>query len=477
MTPSAYGLGEGIIANRSYDTVATVNAGNGYPMDIHEFELTDSGDALFTIYSPILVHLPGDPEGELSPLLDAIVQQVDVRTGLVVWEWHSYGHIPLSESQATPENSASYDAFHINSIQPLAHDKVLISARDTSALYKVDRSSGRIVWRLGGSASDFKLGKGARFHFQHDARWLGDGQLSLFDDQAGPPQFAPSSRGLILKLKRHPKRATVVKSYHRPEDTSAQSEGVGPDPPRRRALRRLGRAAVLQPVLAARQAALRRPAAGRRRLLPRLPRALEGESADAAGRGGGPRRRLERLGLRELERGDRGRALAAARRRRRVLAGAGRDRRPPGLRDPDRRRQRREPVRRPGARRRRQDARDLGAGRRAVTPKPPNLLLLITDQQRAPRHWPEDPGWLAELTPNDAELARTGLSFKNAFCNTAMCSPSRATLLTGRYPAEHGVTLTLTTGDLQPDPRHTPAVVVDDGRPAAPPPGAAPAGC
>jgi arylsulfatase A-like enzyme len=91
--------------------------------------------------------------------------------------------------------------------------------------------------------------------------------------------------------------------------------------------------------------------------------------------------------------------------------------------------------------------------------RPPNILLVITDQQRQPRHWPDDPGWLSQLMPNDAELRRTGLSFNNAFCNTAMCSPSRATLLTGRYPAEHGVTLTLTTGDLHPPRRNGPAVV------------------
>ena len=61
--------------------------------------------------------------------------------------------------------------------------------------------------------------------------------------------------------------------------------------------------------------------------------------------------------------------------------------------------------------------------------------------------------------PNEHELARTGVTFRNGFCNTAMCSPSRATLFTGRYPAEHGVELTLTAADLQPDPRNTPAVV------------------
>jgi len=90
---------------------------------------------------------------------------------------------------------------------------------------------------------------------------------------------------------------------------------------------------------------------------------------------------------------------------------------------------------------------------------PPNLLLLVTDQQRAPQHWPDDPGWLRALTPADHELARTGLSFRQAFCASCMCSPSRATLLTGTWPARHGVTLTLTAADLQPDLRHTPWVI------------------
>ncbi len=125
VTPAAFGLGEGVIADSSYRTIRTVHAGNGYAMDLHEFELTPDRDALFTVYSPILVHLPGTPAGTLSPLLDSIVQEVDIATGLVVWEWHAYGHIPLADSHATPANSSSYDAFHINSIQALSHGRVL----------------------------------------------------------------------------------------------------------------------------------------------------------------------------------------------------------------------------------------------------------------------------------------------------------------------------------------------------------------
>ncbi len=94
----------------------------------------------------------------------------------------------------------------------------------------------------------------------------------------------------------------------------------------------------------------------------------------------------------------------------------------------------------------------------------PNMLLLITDQQRRPRHWPDDSAWLKDLMPNQAELARTGLTFRNGFCNASMCSPSRASLFTGLYPAHHGVTLTLTAADLKPDPRNGPAVAADLAR-------------
>jgi len=225
VTSAAFGLGEGVIADSSYRTLRTVHAGNGYRMDIHEFELTPAGDALFTVYSPVLVHLPGTPAGTLSPLLDSIVQEVDVRTGLVVWEWHSYGHIPLAQSYATPANSASYDAFHINSIQQLPHGRVLVSARDTSAVYLIKRSSGRVLWTLGGKASDFRLGHGARFNFQHHAQMHGRDRVTVFDDEAGPPQKGPYSRGLLLKLDLPRHRARLVREYRRSTTTSAQSEG------------------------------------------------------------------------------------------------------------------------------------------------------------------------------------------------------------------------------------------------------------
>jgi len=67
----------------------------------------------------------------------------------------------------------------------------------------------------------------------------------------------------------------------------------------------------------------------------------------------------------------------------------------------------------------------------------PNVLIVITDQEREVMHWPE--GWADANLPARRRLLANGLRFTNAQCNTAACSASRATFFTGLYPAQHGV--------------------------------------
>ena len=104
---------------------------------------------------------------------------------------------------------------------------LIISARHTGAVYKIDRTTGAVVWRLGGKKSDFAFGDRARFAWQHDARWRSDGTLSLFDNHADSEDAAETerSRGLVLRLDEAARTATLVREYTHPAGLLAPSQG------------------------------------------------------------------------------------------------------------------------------------------------------------------------------------------------------------------------------------------------------------
>jgi hypothetical protein len=120
-----------------------------------------------------------------------------------------------------------YDYFHANSIDVAADGSLLLSARHTWAVYKIDRGSGAILWRLGGSRSDFRLGPGVRFAWQHDARWQPDGTMTIFDDGADgpPPQFEAASRGILLDLDMQTMNATLLREWVHPAGVLSSSQG------------------------------------------------------------------------------------------------------------------------------------------------------------------------------------------------------------------------------------------------------------
>jgi hypothetical protein len=198
------------IYDASYRLVAHVQPGNGMLGDIHEFKLTPRDTALMTISRQVRV--------KGRKVLEGGIQELDVKTGRVLFEWHSIDHVRLVESyyRLPKDPGRTFDYFHINSIE-IDHDgNLLVSARNTHAIYKISRRTGRILWRLGGKRSDFTFGRNARFAWQHDARRRPDGALTLFDNSAGP-QVRKQSRGLVLRLDMKRMNATVVRSFvHRP---------------------------------------------------------------------------------------------------------------------------------------------------------------------------------------------------------------------------------------------------------------------
>jgi outer membrane protein assembly factor BamB len=217
--------GKIMILNNKYQTVATVHAGDGYSADLHEVQITPEDTALMTAYVPVKGDLssvggPGD-----GNVLDSVVQEVDIKTGQVLWEWHALGHVPLSESnQGKPTAGFSYDYFHVNSIEQLPNGNVLVSARNTSAIYEISRQTGEVIWQLGGKGSSFTMGPGTTFYYQHDARLQPDGTLTAFDDGATPKQ-EDQSRALQLKLDTLTMTASLVHSYTHSPALLAGSQG------------------------------------------------------------------------------------------------------------------------------------------------------------------------------------------------------------------------------------------------------------
>jgi hypothetical protein len=204
-----HGVGEYVIADASYRVLRRVQAARGLRGDLHEFVITPRGTALLTSYvvrSADLSPVGGPRKGTIQ---DAIFQEIDLAGGELLLEWHSLEHIPLAESYAPVE--ADWDFFHINSVALDGDGNLLVSGRSTHTVYKLDRS-GAVMWRLGGKGSDFDMGTGASFAWQHDARRQFDGTLTVFDNGA-TPAVEKRSRALILDVDEASMTATMLNEY------------------------------------------------------------------------------------------------------------------------------------------------------------------------------------------------------------------------------------------------------------------------
>ncbi|MCU1461713.1 MAG: Arylsulfotransferase [Acidimicrobiales bacterium] len=198
---AGYGRGEYVIVDSSYREITRVRAGNGYQGDLHEFVITPRDTALFTVYQPGTADLSTVGGPAEATILDGIVQEVDIATGAVLFEWRAKDHVGFDESHAVmPTGSGQlFDFFHINSIYSEANGDLVVSARNTWAVYKISRQSGEVVWRLGGKKNDFSSKVETAFEWQHDARRHHDGTITLFDNGA-TPQVELQSRGLVMAI-------------------------------------------------------------------------------------------------------------------------------------------------------------------------------------------------------------------------------------------------------------------------------------
>jgi hypothetical protein len=207
-----------VILDSSYRRVAVVRAGNGYQPDLHEFQITPQGVGLITVFDGIDCDLSSVGGPHTAAVADTLMQEIDLKTGLVRYEWHSLDHVPLSDSYASARGASRttpFDYFHINSIDVRGGGDLLIDARNTWAAYDVDPRTGQIRWRLGGRHSSFAMGRGASVAWQHDAREQPDGTITFFDNGATPVVHS-QSRAIALRLDPQHRTATLVREQAHP---------------------------------------------------------------------------------------------------------------------------------------------------------------------------------------------------------------------------------------------------------------------
>jgi len=211
-----FGEGEDVVMDHNYQTVATIRAGNGYQADLHDFQIAPGNVAYLTAYNAMRCDLSSVGGVRNGVMLDTVVQQVDIKTGLVRWEWHSLDHVAVGGSHApVPTTAVPWDSFHLNSIDVEPGGDLLISARSTWAAYQLQGGTGVIAWALGGTSSSFAMAPGTETAWQHDVRVQPDGTITMFDDGSAP-RIHFQSRGLHVAIDAAHRTARLLAAYPHP---------------------------------------------------------------------------------------------------------------------------------------------------------------------------------------------------------------------------------------------------------------------
>jgi hypothetical protein len=193
---------------------------------LHEFLITPEDTALLTAYASARTDLSPIGGLEDGAVWDGIAQEVEIETGKVLFEWHSLDHVGIDESyvEVPDDPNHLYDYFHIESIDVEPDGNLLLCARNTWTVYKVERTSGEVLWRLGGKKSDFEMSTSPRSAFQHDARRQRDGSITIFDNGANL-KVHDRSRGIVVELDEQKMSAKLVREYTSPRKRLSTSQG------------------------------------------------------------------------------------------------------------------------------------------------------------------------------------------------------------------------------------------------------------
>jgi len=195
-----------------YNLIDSFYAGNGYITDVHELQILSNGHALLMIYDPQIVDMSQlVPGGNSKAIVDGlIIQEIDVNKN-VVFQWRSWDHIRITDAIHEDLTAAYVDYVHGNAIERDNDGNILICSRHLSEITKINRTTGDIIWRLGGVRNEFTfVNDSIGFSYQHDIRRLPNGNITMYDNGNFRGQF---SRAVEYQLDEINKTATLVWQY------------------------------------------------------------------------------------------------------------------------------------------------------------------------------------------------------------------------------------------------------------------------
>ncbi len=236
------GAGTTYMLDSTYNIAHRIHAvGQGLKADLHEFQLTEDGTALITIYNTTSFDLRPMGWGRAKEgwIEDCMFQEVDIATGELLFQWRAQDHFKPEDSYYWHPfggyvESIPFDFYHINSIEKDSKGNYLISSRHFHHLAYINGTSGEPIWILGGSSkfnafSDLSDGDATGFQWQHHGRWVSEDDkiISIMDNGiAGPLHVdAPYSKGLLVQLDTDKMTAKLLTKYCPLEQVKAASQG------------------------------------------------------------------------------------------------------------------------------------------------------------------------------------------------------------------------------------------------------------
>ena len=217
----SYGMDSSGVVDKQYITPP------GYALDIHDLQVMEDG----TYYVLGRDHITIDmsqyvPGGDTAAILTAqTIHHMDSEDN-EIWRWHSFDHYDILDVAEFIDLTAHFiDWTHCNSIEIDPDGNLIISTRHFNEITKISRTTGEIIWRLGGKRNQFQFINDNRgFGGQHDARVLSNGNIALFDN--GLYLIPEYSSYVEYELDEQNHTATLIRRYSRNGSIFSRKEVV-----------------------------------------------------------------------------------------------------------------------------------------------------------------------------------------------------------------------------------------------------------